>query len=62
MKEISIVQKLITWTVIISLIIIGISVFLQKDNVVPNEVQYIPVPTSGPVPTPIPVYPNNGKE
>lgn len=62
MKDVSFVQKLITWTVIISLLIIGVSVFLQKDEVTPvvTPKEYTPVPTSGPAP--IPVYPNNGKE
>ena len=61
MKDISIVQKLVTWTVVLLLLVIGASVFFQKEeNLIPYEESYIPVPA--PTPEPIAVYPNNGKE
>lgn len=60
MKEISIVQKLVTWTVVLLLLVIGASVFFQKEeNLIPYDA-YVPVPS--PTPEHIPVYPNNGKE
>lgn len=61
MREISIVQKLVTFTVIILMLVIGITVILNDDKQLPPSYNdYVPVPS--PTSEPIPVYPNNGKE
>lgn len=57
MKEISPVQVLVTITVIILSVILAISVITKKDTV-----EYNPAPTPTVMQSPIPVYPNNGKE
>jgi len=59
MKDTSPVQKLVTWTVVILLVILGISVFMKDEQPVYRPVELVQVPS----PTPeIPIYPNNGKE
>lgn len=63
MKEISIVQKLATWTVIILALIIGIAVFNQKEENLPVPFPMTPISTDGPSPTPIVwYYPSEGKQ
>ena len=58
MKDTSIVQRIVTISVIILAIVIGATVLLKK------EVKYeITPPKEGPAPSPsMTVYPNNGKE
>lgn len=58
MKDTSIVQRIVTISVIILAIVIGATVLLKK------EVKYeITQPKEGPAPSPsMTVYPNNGKE
>jgi len=58
MKDISIVQRLVTVVVVILVIVIGATVLLKK------EVKYdFTPPNVGPTPSPtLIVYPNNGKE
>lgn len=62
MTEISPVQKLFTWTIVILLLVTAVAIFLKKDDTA--KVYYIdntPTPVPSPTPTMI-VYPNNGKE
>ncbi len=58
MKDISIVQRLVTAVMVVLIVVIGVTVLLKK------EVKYeLTPPESGPTPTPtFIVYPNNGKE
>ena len=58
MKDTSIVQRIVTISVIILAIVIGATVLLKK------EVKYETTqPKEGPAPSPsMTVYPNNGKE
>lgn len=58
MKNTSLVQILLTITVLIFMVVLGVAVLVKKDT---PQGYYTPVPTSGPAPT-MTVYPNNGKE
>lgn len=58
MKDINLVQKIVTWALVLILVLILASVLVKDDK--PIQV-FTPVPTSGPSPT-MTIYPNNGKE
>jgi hypothetical protein len=62
MKDISIVQKLITVFVLLVMLVIGLTVLLKPEPVKYGPFYPDPTPTPTPMSGPMPVYPNSGKE
>ncbi len=60
MKDISIVQKLVTVFVLLVMLVIGLSVLLKPESV--KYGPFYPDPTPTPISGPMPIYPNSGKE
>lgn len=60
MRDISIVQKIVTVLVVLAVLVIGLSVIFKSEPVKygPFHPNPTPTPTSGPMT----VYPNSGKE